>query len=268
MANVITTPTTNSAFAPNKSFVIPRTDMEGFLLQDVTTVVGSLEGDAVQARIGVVNADPAAAIYKEGAPIDEGAVTFNEYVVQTAKFANLLIISREQRSQPDGLSELGTAQIRSVAALANRQFLNSASAPKGILSGLTPTKLGANTDALVDALATIEGSYGENVQVVAHPTAVASLRKMKQATGSNMPALDLAGESVLGLPLIKAPALPAGQLLVIAKNAVYSALSPITVALSEDYAFNRDAVATRATARGGWVIADPARMALFTNATA
>ncbi|MBO1765781.1 phage major capsid protein [Allobranchiibius sp. GilTou38] len=263
MANIIITPGTNSAFAPDKSFVIPRTDLEGFLLQQITTVVGSLEGDAVHARIGVVDDDPTSAIVKEGDPIDEGAVTFTEHVVQTSKFANLLVISNEQRRQPDGLGEIGNAQVRSVAAIANRQFLQAGTAPKGILSGVAPTALGDNTDALVDALAVIEGAYGNNVQVVAHPTAVAALRKFKTAAGSNMPALDLAADTLLGLPLIKSPAMPAGQVLVIAKNAVYSAISPLTVALSEEYAFNRDGVATRATCRGGWVIADPARLALL-----
>jgi HK97 family phage major capsid protein len=139
----------------------------------------------------------------------------------------------------------------------------------GILTGFDITD---DLDGLSDAITAIEENGGQATQIIASPSAWGSLRKVKTGDGRADTLLGAGTSDVeqrlLGIPVITSNAMPAGELLVIDKLAVVSAVGPVMVAVSRDYYFNSDSIALRCTWRFGANLVHPDRVALLTVADA
>ena len=69
---------------------------------------------------------------------------------------------------------------------------------------------------------------------------------------------------LLGIPVLTTNAVPRGELLVVDKNAIVSAVGDVKVATSADYYFNSDSIALRVTWRFGANLIHPDRVARLT----
>lgn|GEM_PF-690338 len=265
-SKMTTQKTTNSAagwspdvigFAPTE--VIP----EALILQ-TSTVAGRVEGDAPAVRVIHVEDDTAGFI-AEGANIDEADPALDETLVYTGKIAQLVRVSREQYAQHETAGLLSDSVRRAIVKAANRAYIAQA-APAG--SDTTPPAgllnvagihdggtLGEDLDALADAVAHIETNDGQATHIIAAPDVWAALRKVKTGTGSNASLLGAGTDDItprlLGVPVVTTPAVPAGELIVLDKTAVISAVGQLEVATSHDVYFTSDSVALRATWRFG-----------------
>ncbi|WP_338101115.1 phage major capsid protein [Serinicoccus marinus] len=150
---------------------------------------------------------------------------------------------------------------------ANAALLGNAAAPAGMLNdaGITDGgALGDNLDALSAAVWGIAEAGANADYILAAPSAMADLAALKAGTGSNVP---LMAEPVLyGLPVHVTNAMPADSILVGSTTAVVSAAGQVRVARSNDYAFNRDAVAIRVDFRSGWTVVHGNRLVRISTA--
>ncbi len=251
-----TTTTSAAAWRPDETNVSLNLDgalPEAFVTL-MTTLAGSVEGDARTVRVPFVGADPAASVVAEGAAIAETDGTLSEVEIQTAKVAVLSVISNEQWASPGAAVRLPLSLQRAVTAKANAEFVAALNAltftSGGTVAGAT------DLDVFSDALADIEGAGGDASHILMPSSAWKALAALKTGTGSNLPILgvgDLATEkvrrSIMGVPVHLHNA--ATSVYVISKSDLVSASSPLRVDTSDDYAFNRDAKALRATLRFG-----------------
>ena len=104
-------------------------------------------------------------------------------------------------------------------------------------------------------------------QIIASPSAWGAVRKLKTGEGRADTLLG-AGTSdiekrLLGIPVLTSNAMPAGELLVVDRLAIVSAVGPVMVATSADYYFNSDSIALRCTWRFGANLVHPDRIALL-----
>lgn len=263
-----TTPTSPAAWRPDVVAYLPGDVIPDTLILTHATVAGRIEGDEPAVRVPFVANDGTAAIVAEGAEIPDANQGFDEAVVQTDKVSTLGKYSYETLQQPDAARLVTESLQRTVVRKANALFLGNASNPTGLLniSGvLDAGDIEDNLDALVDAIATIEGNGGIATNIVAAPDAWASLAKFKDGATSNRSLLGAGTETVtralLGVPVTISPDMPTGQLLVVDKTTVVAAVGDVRVARSEDAFFTSDVVAIRVTFRLGWDVMRPNRLA-------
>lgn len=276
MANIETTLTSAKAWSPDVQEFIASEVIPDALVNVVTTVAGTVEGDDVAVRVPFVR-DDLASVVPEGAQIPEADPDLAEAVVLTTKVAKLIRLSREQFGQPNAATLLSDAASRAVIATADDVFLNTA-APKA--PALTPpagilnqgiAKAGAvagNLDGLVDAMAAIATAGGNPSHIVLSPTAWASLRKFKAQTNSAVTILGAgtndAVPMLLGVPVVVNKALPVGSGLIVDASDIVSAVGTVNVAQSADVYFTSDSIGLRVTFRFGAQVIHPNRHATFT----
>lgn len=250
-----TTTTSAAAWRPDEvaSLNLDAAIPDSFLVQ-MTTLAGTVEGDARKVRVPFIGLDPAAAVVAEGAAIAETDATLSEVEIDTAKVAVLSVISNEQFGAEGAAQRIPQSLVRAVTQKANSEFVTE-------LNGLTLTAGGTvagatDLDVFSDAFADIEGAGGLASHIVMPSATWKQLAALKTATGSNMPILgvsDASAEgpkrSIFGVPVFLHNA--ATSVYVLSKSDLVSAYSPLRVAISEDYAFDRDAQAIRATLRFG-----------------
>ena len=277
MAFTHTTTNSTKAWSPDLTAVAPTDAVPDALVLATSLVVGRVEGDEPAVRVQYVD-DDTAGFVAEGAAIDEAEPDLAEVLGHTGKVAQLIRLSREQFTQPNASSLLSDSVARAVTKAANiayvRQLAPSSPAvtpPPGLINVAGIVNGGAvadDLDALIDLQATIAGNDGTPSHILLSPTAWASLRKFKDATGSARNLLGAGTEdtvpSLLNIPVLVTNALAAGTGLMIDRTAVVSAVGDVQVAVSDQHFFNSDSMAVRCTWRFGQNVVRPNRIGKFT----
>lgn len=276
MAFTATTVTSAKAFAPDMQGIAPVDAIPDALVMQITTPAGTVEGDAVAVRVPFV-IDDDAAIVAEGAEIPESEPDLSEVVITTAKVAKLVRLSREQFRQPSAAALLSQAAGRAIINKADDVLLNQLAPvapeitpPAGILAqGITAAgPVADNLDVLVDAVAAIEAAGGAPSHFLLSPTAWASLRKFKSATGSALTILGAGAEGaapvLLGIPVLVNKAVPTGSGLIVDRRDIVSAVGDVMVTQSDQAYFTHDSMALRITFRFGAAVIHTDRHASFT----
>lgn len=274
-----TAKTANSAAAwrPDLYEFAPADVIDAAAILNHSTVVGRVEGDAVAVRCAYVDDDDAV-IKAEGAELDEAEPTLSEVLVYTSKITQLVRLSREQYAQDGTADQLAASVSRAIIRRADTLFFAEAAPtppavapPAGVLN-ITDVvdggEVAANLDGLVDLIAELESNKATPTAIVVDPLGWGALRKFKYADGSNQSLLGAgtadAPMRLLGLPLTVNHALPSHTGVVIDRNAIVSAVGPLTIATSTDQYFTSDSVAVRATLRLGSTAVRPERLGMFT----
>lgn len=272
-----TTSTSAVAWRPDVSKFAAREVVPDALILQASTVSGSVEGDAPAVRVAYVD-DANAQFTAEADVIPESDPALNEVLVYTGKITQLVRLSNEQWRQPGTSGELSASVRRAVIKKANEAFLTQAAPtggnvtpPAGLMNIAGTVNGGAiadDLDGLVDLIATLEGNGSNPSRIILSPTAWASLRKFKTATGQATTLLGAgtndATRTLLDLPVLVSSAMPAGAGMVIDRDAIPSAVGTVNVATSEHLYFNSDSIALRATWRIGWNVMRPNRLGKFT----
>ncbi len=259
--------------------VAPKDVIPEALILETSTKAGHVDGDAPAVRVPFVSLDGAAAFIPEGDGIPETDPDDTEVVIHTGKIASLIAVSREQHGQEDAAALLSDAMREDLVRKANKAFLAQAAPdpavtpPAGLINqgvhdgGILSDEDGHGLDDLIDAVAHIEAAGGKPTHVLAHPTSWAWLAKLKKEAGGNESLLG-AGTSaekrmLLSLPVLVDRDVPASSLIVLDKKAVLSVHGDIQLTTSQDYYFNRDTIAIRATWRFGIKVSDTNRVVLL-----
>lgn len=275
MAFTSTTVNSAAAWRPDLFTYEPETVLAGAAIMAHTTNGGAIQGDQPVVRVAYVH-DDTAEFYDEGATIDEGQPGLSEALVITRKFAQLIRISREQYSQHGTPEHLAYSVNRAMILKADAAFLaqphpvSPATAPAPGLAGWTGLVsgiVGDDLDALVDLDATVRANLASPSAFIVSPTAWAELRKLKTGSTFNSTLLGAGTEDappmLLSVPVVVNPLMPDRTGLLIDRNAVISAVSPLTVATSADQYFTSDSIAVRATWRTGHTVTRPERLGVF-----
>lgn len=268
------------AWSPDVTAFAPSDVIPDALVLTTSSVLGHVEGDEPALRVAYVD-DAAATFVAEAAEIPEADPALSEVTVYTGKVSQLVRISAEQYRQAGTPAALAASVRRAVTAKANEAYLAQAAPTAPATTppaGLTVHpgiedggEVGGNLDALVDLLATLQGNGATPSHILLAPSAWASLRKLKTATGSEVSILG-AGTSdaqrlLLDVPVTVTPAMPENTGLVIDSGAVVSAVGNVNVQTSEHAYFTSDSIALKATFRFGANIVRPDRVGSFTVAT-
>ncbi len=260
--------TTTSAFAwrPDEQFFAANEVVDTALIMQTSTIAGAIEGDQPVVRCAYVD-DAEADYAAEAATINESDPALAEVEVQTKKIAQLIKISNEQYRQEQTATQLSQSVSRALIKKADSDYVTSVSNPVGLANIAGTVEAGSvvvanGLDTLVDLIATLESNGAMPSHVVLDPLGWAAIRKIKtDSTDSNQSLLG-AGTSdaqrmLLGLPVIVNRFVGPFSGVVLDRNAVVSAVGPVSVATSEHQYFNSDSVALRATWRIGWNIVRP-----------
>ncbi|MFJ5872316.1 phage major capsid protein [Dietzia maris] len=222
--------------------------------------------------VPVVDSDATAAWTAEGAEIVQSAPELRSLKIRSGKLAGIVPVTGEAiRSRRLDLLQIASRSlVRDMANKLDQAFFGNVAdpAPDG-LGSLTDVATidaasGDNLDALVDAVAYLQDFGYDSTDVAMNPTTLARLAKVKKATGSNESLLGAdatlggvldadqldgtnAGQSVLGLAVRVSRHVPAGQLVVMDRGQVYTALTGEPVLDTSEHAeFTRDTVLIRA----------------------
>ncbi|MHC9295627.1 phage major capsid protein [Mycobacterium sp. LTG2003] len=250
---------------------------EALILQ-ITSKAGFVEGDSPAVRVPAIRIDPDdIGFVPEGQNIDEADPELAELVLHTGKIAHLIKVSREQIAQPEALTTILQGQKRALIAKADKAMLQTAAPvapatypPAGLLAHAQDAgPVGTNLDALIDAETLVTSlPGGVATHVLASPNSYAYVRKLRKGTGSNENLLGAGTESgpktVLGLPALITSAMPDNKIAVIDKGQILSAYGDVMVARSDEFYFDSDNVALRATFRFGVGLLDPQAVQVLT----
>lgn len=272
-----TTVTSARAWSPDLHVFAPEEALPDALILATSIVAGEIEGDEPSVRVAYVD-DADAEFVAEGNEIPEADPALAETVVFTGKVSQLIRLSREQWSQVGAAELLSESVARAVTNRANAAYISQAAPaspavtpPAGLLNVagvIDGGAIGADLDALADAMATVEGNGGLPSHIIASPSAWGFLRKMKTGTGAATSLLGAGTADVerrlLGVPVLTTPAVPAGGLLLIDRTAVVSAVGPVRVATSEHTYFSSDSIGLRCTWRFGANLVRPDRVVKLT----
>ncbi|GAA2015462.1 phage major capsid protein [Brevibacterium samyangense] len=276
----INTPNAAAAWRPDEYAFAPADAVPEALINQLSTVAGTVEGDAPVVRVAYVD-DASATSVPEGAVIEESDPTLAELLIPTRKIALLTQLSNEMFSQDRTPDMISTSVARAIVRKSNEDFLTAPaptageSGPTGILNtaGITTgTAVTDNLDPITDLLAALEELDGIPTAIVLGPDSWAYLSKIKAGTGSAQPLLGSgveAGERRLfGLPVVVTNAMTPNTGLIVDTTAVLSSVGQVKVASSDHAAFTSDSVVLRSTWRTGWGVVHPERLGTFTVGTA
>lgn len=271
----MTTMTTASerGFSPDVHAFAPSDVIPGALLITTSTQVGEVTGDAPAVVVPDVDYDDDVGFTPEGTDITEADPTLASTKIYTGKLGIFAKVSREQFRLRGAEGILAAGIARSLARKADVAYLTqtapigpAVTPPAGITLGTpaptTGDNVAGNLDAVIDAVATIEGAYGKATHVIASPSAWAYLSQFKTLTDGSTPGLvsnvSLVGAGVaapqrtlLGIPVIVSAAMTADHILILDKSQVLSVTGPVELATDHSYFFKGDSVAIRATLRFG-----------------
>lgn len=256
--NDVNTGTTanSAAWTPNVTVLPTAEALPELLINKVTTVINKdMLSDAAAVVLPVL-APSTADVVAEGAAITPTEHEFSEVTVFTQAVANLSILSIEMHEQMDK-NALANNMQAALIRKSNDLLLNAPTTglvAKAQAGGAVTASLDEVSDAVFDTGADF---------ILLSRDAAKALATMKEATGSARPLVDNLND-LFGLEVTITPALTGTNILVGNRSATVSALSPLEVAKSYDYAFNRRAVATRAAFRQGYTVADATGLSLVT----
>jgi HK97 family phage major capsid protein len=269
---ILTTNSPQPSFGmPILSFAPPDLIPDSLLVTS-TTKLGVAEGDQVVVHVPFIDMMSDVGFVAEGAPIPEADPDKSQVDIVTGKVAILVKASREQLLQ-EGISKLVQDEIkRALQSRVDWALINQAAPvapaitpPAGLLDQTNTGNGGAITnslDALIDASASVQRlSRGPVTNILASPESWAEVSKLKKESASNESLVGAGTESaeelLLSKPVTVTPELAATDVVVLNKLRVLSAYGNVDIATSEDYYFNSDSVALRATLRFGVVVAKP-----------
>ncbi|MCV7346992.1 phage major capsid protein [Mycolicibacterium rhodesiae] len=250
---------------------------EALILQ-ITSKAGFVEGDSPAVRVPAIRIDQdEIGFVPEGQNIEEADPNLAELVLHTGKIAHLIKVSREQIAQPEALTTILQGQKRAMIAKADYAMLQTPAPvgpatypPAGLLAHAQDAgPIGDNLDALIDAQTMVTSlPGGVATHVLASPNSYAYVRKLRKGTGSNENILGAGTEAgpltVLGIPALITSAMPENKIAVLDKNQILSAYGDVLVARSDEFYFDSDNVALRATFRFGVGILDPQAVQVLT----
>ncbi|VBA44358.1 hypothetical protein LAUMK136_05601 [Mycobacterium attenuatum] len=258
--------TTKSAYAwrPDETFFAANEVVAPALILQTSTVAGTVDGDTPVVRVAYVT-DADAAYVSEAGTISESDPALSEVTVATKKIAQLIKISNEQYRQEQTATQLARSVSRALIKKADSDYITSVTAPVGlanIAGTLEAGTISTDLDGLVDLIADLESNGANPTHIVMDPQAWAEFRKLKVGgVGTNQSLLGAgttdAVAMLLGLPVLTSRFISPGTGVVLDRNAVVSAIGPVTVAVNEHQYFSSDSVALRATWRIGWNIVRP-----------
>ncbi|MFD7075237.1 phage major capsid protein [Nocardioides sp. NPDC059952] len=275
----LTTPEADAAWRPDEATFAAADAIPKALVLETSTVAGFVDGDAPKVRVAWVD-DADAGFVPEGDEIPEAVPDLAEAVIATGKIAQLLAPSNELFGQPGASNALADSVERAVTKAANFAYIQQPdpgvidqTPPTGILNqGIVAlaTPVADTLDPLVDLQATLAEAGGNPTHMVVSPTAWASLRKIKRATGSAESLLGVGADDaqrvLLDLPVLVSSAVPAGTGLIVDKAAIVSAVGDVKIARSEHAYFAADRMGLRCTFRFGAKVVHPDRVGSFTVA--
>jgi HK97 family phage major capsid protein len=272
------TPDAEKAFAMDVKGVAPKDVIADALILQCSTKAGNVEGDAPAVRVPYVSLEDQPEFVPEGDEIDEADPDDTEVVIYTGKVAVLVPVSREQWGQEEVASLLSDAVKDALVRKTNRAFLSQSAPvgpattpPAGIVNQsietlLTDVETAASLDPFIDAIAHIEAAGGSASHILMHPLGWAQVQKLKLTTDSNASLVgagtDSATRQLLNVPVLVDKDAPVNGALVLDRKAILSVYGNVQVATSDDYYFNRDSRALRATFRFGARVANADRVVL------
>ena len=267
----LTTTTSDYAWRPDQTFFAANEVVGDALILQTSTVAGNVDGDTPVVRVAYVD-DAAADYAAEAAEIPESEPGLSEVLVSTKKIAQLVKVSSEAFGQENTSAQLAQSVARALVKKSDSDYVTGTD-PVGlanIVGVVDGGYLGADLDALVDLIATLEGNGSQPSHIVLDPLAWATIRKWKTDSTDSTQSLLGAGTTdaqpmLLSLPVIVNRFVGANTGVVLDKQAVVSAIGPVAVSTSEHAAFSSDSVLVRATWRTGWNIVRPNWIGQFTT---
>lgn len=245
--------------------------------QSVAYRAGTLvQTGSTKINFPVLTDDPSAAWVAEGAEITPSDSTLDEVTVTPSKVAGLTKLSNElaSDSSPKAQQIIGAGLARDIVTKIDAAFFGSTvtNGPSGLQSisystidtGTGTTEL-ANLDFFAEAIgkAQQKGVDQGGLVFVTSPAKLLTLRKLKQATDSNVPLLQgsdstggtgAAQDSILGVPVVASPAvdsttdawlIPASVVMVVQREGAQ-------LDVDSSIYFESDSLAVRATMRLGF----------------
>lgn len=276
MVNMIT-PGAPEAFAMDVLGIAPEAAIPAALIIQCSTRAAVLEGDAVWARIPLINLDDDVAPVREGDEIPVADPNRSEAIVRTVKVGELVKASREQLVQPAVQDLLTNEMRRALTYKADAMFAAQAAPvapetwpPAGLLPRATDAgDIIDNLDAVVDAVAAIESTPGGvATHIIAHPLAYAEVRKYKTATDSEVSLVGAGTEAgpktLLSLPVLTNSALPEDKIIVLDRYQVLSAYGDLTVESDKSAYFTSDSIAVKGIFRFGLAVKNAGAVQVLT----
>lgn len=262
--STLTTSTAAYPWRPDETFFAANEVVPAALILQTSTIAGSVDGDQPAVRVAYVNDTESAGYVAEAAEIPEDDPELAEVVVRTKKISRLVNLSNEQFRQAMTAQQLAESVSRDLVRKADNSYIADVANPTGLINILN-TISGGNVfdslDNLVELIATLEVNGAQPSHIVLDPLGWASFQNMKIGTSYNQSLLGsgtvAAAPMLLNLPVLKSRFIPSYHGLVIDRNAVVSAVGPVSIATSEHALFSKDSVQLRATWRIGWGVTRP-----------
>ncbi|WP_204081169.1 phage major capsid protein [Mycobacterium riyadhense] len=262
--STLTTTTTTYPWRPDETFFAANEVVGDALILQTSTIAGSVDGDQPAVRVAYVNDAESAGYVAEGAEIAEDDPELAEVVVRTRKISRLVNLSNEQFRQAMTAQQLAESVSRDLVRKADNSYIADVANPAGLLNIVNTvggTLLFTKLDSLVELIAKLEVNGAQPSHIIVDPLGWASIRNMKVATDYNQSLLGAgttdAVPMLLSLPVLRSRFIPAYHGLVVDRNAIVSAIGPVSIATSEHALFSKDSVQLRATWRIGWGVTRP-----------
>ena len=273
-----TTMTSAQAWSPDEYTFAPEDVIPTALINQITTPMGSVEGDEPVVRVAIV-LDDEANIVPEGAEIPEADPDLAEALIGTVKVGKLLRVSREQFTQPGTSGTLSDAAQRSIITKADQTLLRQPAPvapevypPGGLLAtvGLPDGGTVTGLDGLIGLQSDVQVEGANPTHWVMAPDAWAAIQRWKRGEGSNEPLLGAGATAtqrlLLSTPVLVTNAMPPGEALLLDRTDIGSVIGPVRVAQSEHVYFSADSMGMRVTFRFGARMLHPERHTRFTVA--
>ncbi|KAA1248394.1 phage major capsid protein [Mycobacterium simiae] len=262
--STLTTTTTTYPWRPDETLFAADEVVGDALILQTSTIAGTVDGDQPAVRVAYVNDAESADYVAEGAEIPEDDPDLAEVVVRTKKISRLVNLSNEQFRQAMTAQQLAESVSRDLVRKADNSYIADVANPTGLLNIVNTvggTLLFTKLDNLVELIAKLEVNGAQPSHIIVDPLGWASIRNMKVATDYNQSLLGAgttdAVPMLLSLPVLRSRFIPAYHGLVVDRNAIVSAIGPVSIATSEHVLFSKDSVQLRATWRIGWGVTRP-----------
>lgn len=237
-------------------------------------------GHAPSHRVPIVDDDPNSGWILEGAEIPISDPEFREVNITPGKIAGIVPLTSESLADAefDSGAIIGEGIVRKLKKnLDAAYFANTTpNAPNGLesyaalVNSIDAGAAWVNFDPFAEALANAEDNGGSITHFVGSPSDVLALAKIKAATGSNSPLLNVTAgnvngvsgvveRSIFGRELISSSAVPAGVVWAIDATRVHTYLrQDVEVKMDSSTYFISDRHVIRAICRAGWGVSTPA----------
>ncbi|CAM5344048.1 phage major capsid protein [Corynebacterium variabile] len=240
-----------------------------------------------EVHIPIVTGDPSTDWVAEGEEINPSNSTFNEITVTPSKVAGLTVISRElaEDSTPGATDIISAGLSRDIVTKIDAAYFGALAAPApsglGALTGVTAVDAGDSWEAVtidpfIVAMSNAATVGATITAFVTNPADELALARLKQATGSNLPLLEVTRptdtdapvRTIAGVPLYVTTAVAPGTVWGIPQAFSQFVLrESAELAVDQSAFFTSDRVAIRATMRVGFAFPYPQAVQHITLST-